>query len=960
MQPPESREQPLNRSNLNTGGEDSDTLGRLDAAFIPSGTKGADGAEEDYTGDIQPQPVSREIPYQPMALQTTPDQSHTAPGFRVKLSDTVQVEDGLEDAAILAYEYDRRRVEWWRLRRFGVIGFPSLAVLFFIIALLTGLMGATYSGVNSLFVSLGLIFLIISILFLMYTMFTRPQVMSFGRAYRRLVSLPLSEGGIVWCDAAIPAPNFQDLRDSFYTLYQESHGVGAPGDISQPGEIDSKKKTLQDLKTMLKPVRVDQEAPSPFIPRDEAALLDRVRLEPLSWQDLSNLSQHTLPVEMQHLNTPFELQRLTQEIESYIGLRAEAVQATHGNTGQLAVSTPLHSQITSRMDANFSKVAAEIEKWRARVGQEKPFYAGVVEQYKAAGEQASLGYDQTILRLEEEVQPAIAQLESDTAFYRQNIEEYYQGLRQEVEKERDAALDELNREKRGLESIIDERADEHALLSAEFKSFKEQRSRLEKSTDQRFAGLKQQLDDLTRRSYSVPNPPHFRSDYAVEPSASTTEDCLQQLAELRAETRLATSAANNALTRFARLQFEPLDELARLENQIRGSTKWQSTAYLGQLVNFKQSGQLLALAGEVSEAASVYLDTAADFDRLNRRWCELEASIRALGLAGYAARLQEAQEYLLSLSRVAGSLHSSLLSGGHSPEMARPATFQNIYDLAAGLERELDELTSLASSISFSEERLSDLTDELGQLNEQYDANTAAIEQVQTDASVKLYQWTQKQRQILEKLDSLKAERLAKIHGHIDDLAAEKKAFLKIHKSGEGDLNEIPYATERLLATHISGAERLLKDARQFHKGLETTISGIVSDFEGGILPDRLVTTGSELLVPVWYFQFKERPVFSPRVLGFASCYVQLDLEPTVGLAGADSSSLWKFVTSSHPATYYHIFDEPQLAALIGAHNLDYPAGQIEVSTAQIDKLVGEGWLNRWLARTLKGAYKQP
>jgi hypothetical protein len=168
----------------------------------------------------------------------------------------------------------------------------------------------------------------------------------------------------------------------------------------------------------------------------------------------------------------------------------------------------------------------------------------------------------------------------------------------------------------------------------------------------------------------------------------------------------------------------------------------------------------------------------------------------------------------------------------------------------------------------------------------------------------------------------------------------------------------MPYATERLLATHIAGAERLLSDARHLHKGLETSIAGIVSEFEASILPDRLVTTGSELLVPVWYFQFKERPLWSARVLGFASCYVQLDLDPTVGLTGADSSTLWRFVTSPHPATYYHIFDEPQLANLIGAHNLDYPAGKIEVSTTRIDKLVTEGWLNRWLARTLKGAYK--
>lgn len=948
MLPPESREQSLNRSNLTPHGEKPDELGRIDASFVP---------ESDYLdGGEQTLPFASG----PVALQPSPAAGN-APGFRVSLSDRVKVEDGLEDAAVLAYEYDRRRVEWWRLRRFGLIGLPSLALVFLVVAAFTALLGPNFSNITSPCFSLGLLFLIIAVLFSLYCWYTRPQVISFGRAYRRLVSLPLARGGIVWCDAAIPAPDFQTLRDSFFTLYQESHDMGANANpIVQTSEIEHKKQTLQDLKTLLRPAHTDQaqEMTSPFIPRDEAALLDRLRIEPLSWTELSNLEQHTLPVEMQHLNTPFELQHLSQEIENYTGMRGATVQVPTDSVDHVAVTTPLHTQITSRMDANFTRVATEIEQWREWTGREKNFYLDVAEQYRAAGEQAGMGYDRTALRLEEEVQPASIQLESDAAFFRLNIEEHYQGIRQEIEGQRDVVLEELNRERRSMESVIDERSDEHAMLQAEYKSFKDQRTRLESSTDQRFDGLQQHLDDLTRRTYTVPNPPHFRSDYAAEPSASTTEECLQQLAELRAETRLATSAANNALTRFARLQFEPLDELARLETQIRSSNKWQSTAYLGQLINFKQSGQLLALAGEVSEAASVYLDTAADFERLNRRWCALEVSIRTLGLAGYAARLQEAQEYLLSLSRVAGSLHSSLLSGSHSPEMARPATFQNIYDLAAGLERELDELTSLASSITFSEERLSDLGDELGQLNEQYDHNTAEIEKVQTDASVKLYQLSQTQKQILEKLDSLKADRLRQIRGHIEELAAEKKNILKLHKNGENDLSEIPYVTDRLLATHISGADRLLKEARQLHKGLENTISGIVHDFEESILPDRLLTTGSELLVPVWYFQFKERPTWSQRVLGFASCHVTMDLEPRVGLGGPDRASLWSFLASAKPAAYYHLFEEPQLTALVGAHNLDYPAGLIEVSSAQLDKLVAEGWLNRWLAKILKGAFK--
>ncbi|MDB5078214.1 MAG: hypothetical protein JWP00_138 [Chloroflexi bacterium] len=960
MLPPESREKSVDHAdlkpdstNIPLNGDRLAELGRVDASFE---SEGAPALLEDEAT----LPFAAGLPLSPVALQ--PATGGNAPGFRVSLSDQVQLEDGLQDAAILAYEYDRRRVEWWRLRRLGLIGLPSITLIFLAVGLFTAVLGPSFKNLTSFFLPLGLLFVVISVVFALYCWLTRPQVVSFGRAYRRLVSIPLSQGGITWCDAAVPAPDFHALRDSYFTLYQESHDMGAHATpVAQSSDIGHKKQTLQDLKTLLKPVLPDQaqEVPSPFIPREEAALLDKLRLEPLGWPELSNLSQHSLPLEMQHLNTPVELQRLAQEIESYNGMRAETSQLFNDTVDHVAVATPLHSQITSRMAANFTSVEAEIKQWRDRTGREKNFYASVVDSYQSAGDQVGLGYDRTALRLEEEVQPAIIQMESDADFYRMNIEEHYQEIRQEIESQRDGVLDDLNRDRRELESIIDERSDEHALLQAEFKSFKEQRARLETSTDQRFDALKQHLDDLTRRSYSVPNPPHFRSDYAVEASAGTTEECLQQLAELRAETRLATSAANNALTRFARLQFEPLDELARLETQIRSSTKWQSTAYLGQLINFKQSGQLLALAGEVSEAASVYLDTAADFERLNHRWCALEASIRSLGLAGYASRLQEAQEYLLSLSRVTGSLHSSLLSGAHSPEMARPATFQTIYDLAAGLERELEELTSLAGSLSFTEERLSDLGEELAQLNEQYDRNTAEIEQVQTDASVKLYQLSQKQKQILEKLDSLKAERTRQIRGHIDELAAEKKAILKLHKNGENELSEIAYATDRLLETHISSAERLLAEARQLHKGLETSISGIVRDFEASILPDRYVKTGSELLVPVWYFQFKERPTWSQRVLGFASCHVTMDLEPGAGQNGPDRSSLWKFLNSARPATYYHLVEEPQLTTLVGAHNLDYPAGQIEVSTAQIDKLVAEGWLNRWLAKTLKGALKR-
>ena len=86
MQPPESREQPLDPSKLNADGENSDVLGRIDATFVPS------EQEANYEEPIQAEQYAGQVPYQPMALQTASEYSNSAPGFRVKLSDTVQVE----------------------------------------------------------------------------------------------------------------------------------------------------------------------------------------------------------------------------------------------------------------------------------------------------------------------------------------------------------------------------------------------------------------------------------------------------------------------------------------------------------------------------------------------------------------------------------------------------------------------------------------------------------------------------------------------------------------------------------------------------------------------------------------------------------------------------------------------------------------------------------------------------
>lgn len=876
-------------------------------------------------------------------------------GFRVRLAGDVPPQDNLADTAVLAYEYERRRDEWWRWRRLGLLGLPSLTVVFLLVTLVGLIWG--WAGVTFwIFVLL----LIASLLFSLYSWWTLPRVLSFGRAYRRFVSVPLAKGGIVWCDASIPAPNFTTLRDSFFNLYKDSRSIGERARPNNNAEDTIRKKqTLNDLATILKPATGSQteKVPTPFLPREKTGVLDRMELEPVEWGQAGELAGKSLPLGMQHLNNPLELQRLVSDVEQYANMKADNVTTTAIVQVTEATNAPLHRQLAVRISESFGVVGTEVDRWREQSNREKLFYTQLTDRYKNAEEQVRLGYERTVLSLEEEVAPTIAQIQADADFYKRQILTFYDQQRQVIESRRDSVLGRLDRDRQEMERVLDERSDEQSRMMAEFKLLNDQRLKLETSTDSRFANLKSQLNEMVHKTMALPATPYFRSDYQEEGSARSAQECMDQLAELRAEARLTTNAVNNAMNRFARLRFEPLDELAQLEEQINGSSKWQATSYLANLVNFKQSGQLLALAGEISEAAGVYLDAVADFERLNRRWCALESSLNTLGLTSYAGRLQEAQEYLLGLSQVTSSLHSSLVATPHNPEMARPAVFQTLYDNASGLQRELEELGALAGSITRTEDRLNELNAEITTLKQNIQQNLNESEQVRTDASIKLYEISQKGKQIQEKLAEMVQTRTQRIRTHIDELNQEKVDVAKILRSFAGDLEAIRVETDRILQRHTDVADQVMTKARQLHQGLESTLASIVQDFDASILSGRHVEAASELFIPVWYFQFSDRPVWKERVMGFASCYTTLERTSTASSVG-DPQSIWRFLGSPQPATYYRLKEEVNLTNLIGAHHLDYPAGAVEVPLELLDKLAAEKLLNRWLVKVIRLAGK--
>ncbi len=941
-----------------------------------------------------------------------------APGmFRARLTGNVSLDDATEDAAILAYEYERRWQQWWSKRRWVMtvlLIIPPVALVLGILLLVLG------SGLGGPLLWLALLSLMLLGLFLAYCQFTLPRLGAFGRVYRRVVAVPLSHSGAVWCDAAVPAPDFPSIRDNFFALYRDSAVTGAR---TQPNEeledeINRKKWLIGDLSGMLAPLldsTPDDDAPTPFILANRAACLDRIRMEGLNEAQLNTLLEQSLPPTIPS-GQPTTFTKLAREVEAYSSpellaknppagpkfnlsgnpssteqglenaqiLEGEAVPPRldfvaegvvtalepsneksqppelEPETRNSKLETPIHHQIAVKVDENLGLVRGEIQRWEERAAKERAFFAGQVARLHESQQVVRTNYDEVETALEEEIRPTVQRLESDAEFYQSQLSRFYDGQREVIEGARDAALGKLGRELHELEGYQEERLDEQSLLQAEFRGLNEQRTRLETSTDGRFESLKNQLAQLTGRSYTIPPPPVFRSNLGLDDAVvapTTTEEVLQGLAELRAEARLSTNAVHAALNRYARLRFEPLDDLAQLEQELADGTKWQATRWLGNIINFRQSGQLLALAGEVSDSVGVYLDATGDFERLNARWCALETAIRDLGLASYANRLGEAQQYLVNLSDAIGSLHSSLAMAPHSPEMARPATFQSLYDLAAGLQRELEELGGLAANISRSEERLDQLGGELAELADYIARNKNETDDVTQEAAERLTEVARRQQMLEDKLTELKVTRLNIVRGHIDTFRDQRTAVMTRFDAAAEDISSVGDSADKILKKHLSRSERLLEEARKLRQGLENTIAAIVEEFEGSVAVERTVLTPSELFVPVWYFQFYERPVWSQRMFGFATCYYSLNRFGSKTPDPANLPSLlFFFLANSQPSTRYKLTEEADLATLVAANQLDYPSGRLNLATDSIERLAKDGWLSPWLSWLLNRA----
>jgi|GEM_PF-1783687 len=891
--------------------------------------------------------ATNSTPIQGMVVAESEDveteQATAAPQFYRGVMDGSNAfpDDHYLDAAVLHYEYDRRRRGWWEARRWFIYVLTVLAPLLLLVGLVGLIIKAGFAG---LLLIGGVVCLVLLLLVLAYSWWTLPRVMSFGRVYRRFVTVPLDRGGLVWNDPVKAVPDFPALRDNFFALYRDSDDLGSKIQPNDDEETDRKKRTLNDLNSLIAPLKNSAVAQSstPYLEASHALALDKLWLQPLSPNELAATSSRTVPAHPQPGQTQ-KLEQLAHEVEDYSGLDELQSNVEPGWNGQQP--STIHNQIAGKVAQNLAMVAGELGRWQERSEREKAFNTGLLAHYDEAVSAVKQGYSVVETALEAEIRPAVQRLEAETAFYRSQVQRYYVGQTEVIENNRDGALAKLEQEHHDLENNQEERLDEQRLLQAELKGLNDQRFRLDNSTNSRFEGLKSQLSDLTDRTYNLPPTPHFRSDLASQPMTGDSEETLRLLAQLRADTRLATSAVNNALNRYARLRFEPLDELGRLRQQIAAGTKWQATAWLGNLINFRQSGQLLALAGEVGDSVGVYLDSINEFERLNNLWCGLESSIRELGLTTYNNQLAEAQRYLEGLEQALTSLHSSLSRAPHSPEMARPSTFQNLYDLAAGLQRELDELGGLAGSIARTQERLSELDAELSQLTGMIEENINETEMVRQEASNRLADVQRKQMGLLAKLDELKTARLQKIRAHIIAHNQTRDTEIAKLETGSNAFQELGDVAGKILQKHLRQSQNLLDEANALRKGLEETIASIVKDFERGTQADRCLRTTSEVFVPAWYFQLSERPIWRKKIIGFASCYSSIRLsDPPV-------NSVWRFALTNRPATFYQLEEDTALETLIQADSMEYPAGEVEIPGDTPDWLVNNSWVSPWLVK---------
>jgi hypothetical protein len=846
-------------------------------------------------------------------------------------------DDSLLDAAILHYEFDKRRRTWWETRRWILYTFALLTPLFLIVGLIAL---ATRNSLSGLLIIGAVASLVLFLLTLLYSWWTLPRIISFGRVYRRFVGVPLERGGLVWNDPVVPPPDFPGLRDNFFALYRDSDEIGQRIRPDDDEETSRKKRTISELIGLIAPLRsaASTNSTTPYVQAESTISIDRCWLQPLDERELTDVFNQTLPLTPQPGQAEL-LEQLTREVEDYSSLDDRSGQAIESQ------NATIHNQIAEKVAQNLDMVASEMRRWQERAEREKVINSNVLSRFQLIESAVSEAFTKVENSLENEVRPALQRLEAESAYYRSQTQRYYSGLIEAVEYERDGTLAKLDNEHRELTSNQEERLDEQGLLQAELKRLNDQRVRLDNSTNNRFEGLKTQLTDLTERSYNLPQPPHFRSDYNELPTVQESEEVLRQLTQLRADARLGTSDVNDALNRYARLRFDPLDELGRLKQQISAGTKWQATAWLGNLINFRQSGQLLAIAGDVSEAVSVYLDFASEFERLNRQWCSLAYAVRELGATAYNNQLSDAQRHLEALETALKSLHSSLVMAPHSPEMSRPSTFQNLYDLAAGLQRELDELGSLAGSIAHTQERLSELDAELAQFEAQLAQNEAITDKTRHDFEDKLADLQRKQLAILSRLDELKAERQHRIRAHIVELNKIRENEMAKLQAGVQPLIDLNDISEKFLQKHLRLSNNLLEQANSLRQNLELTISSIVQEFERSVHSDRSLRGTSEVFVPVWYLQLNERPFWKGKIIGFASCYSGIYPDNPPG------NSFWRFYLTNKPAIHFTLDEDTGLEHLVQVDGMEYPAGEIRILPNSPDWLVENGWVSRWLVK---------
>jgi hypothetical protein len=134
----------------------------------------------------------------------------------------------------------------------------------------------------------------------------------------------------------------------------------------------------------------------------------------------------------------------------------------------------------------------------------------------------------------------------------------------------------------------------------------------------------------------------------------------------------------------------------------------------------------------------------------------------------------------------------------------------------------------------------------------------------------------------------------------------------------------------------------------------------MVTEFEQSVVLERTLPTACELYVPVWLFEFSERPVWRKVTVHKANCFRSFELTGDLTEPKA-RQSFWRFVFSRQPTMLYRLQEDSDLNQLVQATLLRPPSNSntefgatLPVVTTGIDKLIRSGWLNVWLAPVLR------